>query len=85
MLIVLAFKGLLTQLWCFIYGSEDLKQNRRNPWLGGIIIRAISLCFEYPAKGELMQTRNIFLYMASFIPVSLAYILFLQIKKGKGS
>lgn len=60
MLIVLAFKGLLTQLWCFIYGSEDLKQNTRNPWLGGIIIRAISLCFGYSAEGDLIQKRKFF-------------------------
>lgn len=74
MLIVLAFKGLLTPLWCFIYGSEDLKQNTRNPWLGGIIIRAISLCFEYSAERELKQKRNFsplchFLY-SSFLGIS---------------
>lgn len=60
MVIVLAFKGLLTQLWCFIYGSENMKQNRRNPWFGGFIIRAISLCFEYSAEGELVQKRKSF-------------------------
>lgn len=64
MLIVLAFKGLLTQLWCFIYGSEDLKQNTRNPWLGGIIIRAISLCFEDSAEGEFITKEDIFSFIS---------------------
>lgn len=48
------------------------------------LLSGLSLC-EFSAKEELIQTRNIFLYMASFIPVSLAYVLFLQIKKEKGS
>lgn len=71
-LIVPAFKGLLTRLWCFIYGSEDMKQNRRNPWLGGIIISAIALCFEYSAEGELVQKTKNFPLSQIHLALSLA-------------
>lgn len=82
-LIVLTFKGLLTQLWCFIYGSEDLKRNTRNPWLGGIIIRAISLCFGYSAVGELIQ-RNIFPLYHFLFRCTWHNFHFCRFKKEKG-
>lgn len=61
---MLAFKGLLTQLWGFIYGSEDLKQNTRKPWLGGINIRAILPCFEYSAEGKFITKEDIFSFIS---------------------
>ena len=59
MLIVLAFKGLLTQLWCFIYGSEDLKQNIRNPWLVALLLGLSCCALSTLQRG--IQKRNLFL------------------------